>query len=320
MPADIDSPRHPIQVVSRRTGISPDVLRAWERRYRAVTPNRSETRRRLYSDADIERLTLLREATEAGRSIGLLAEESNETLRKLITDDQDAIARHTTTRADTAILEAAQVALSDALDAVRNLDAAGLRAVLSQVSLLLGPGELIERIFVPLMRTVGDLWHRGELGIAHEHLASAIVRGMLSEFALFRGSADSGPRLVVSTPAGQYHEMGALVVSATAASTGWNVTYIGSDVPASDIADAVTQVGARAVALSITLPDRSGGLNRELGLLGEHLPTGTTLLVGGLGVAQYYDMLRQLGALVLSDTASLRSVLSSLRSENGGRQ
>ena len=84
---------HPIQVVAQRTGLSPDVLRIWERRYAVVKPSRSATGRRLYSDRDVEHLLLLRRATLAGRSISQVADLDSEELRGLVEADEVAAAR-----------------------------------------------------------------------------------------------------------------------------------------------------------------------------------------------------------------------------------
>src|SRR5215213_3572133 len=79
-----NAPRHPIGVVARRTGLKPDLIRAWERRYGAVEPGRTETRRRFYSDADIERLLLLRRVVNTGRGISQVAGLPNEELEALV--------------------------------------------------------------------------------------------------------------------------------------------------------------------------------------------------------------------------------------------
>src|SRR5919206_4189304 len=88
--AEPDVARHPIGVVAERTGLSPDLLRVWERRYRAVEPSRSGDGQRAYSDADIERLRLLRLATTAGRSIGQVARLATEELARLVGEDEAA--------------------------------------------------------------------------------------------------------------------------------------------------------------------------------------------------------------------------------------
>lgn len=317
-------PRHPIQVVTRRTGLSADVLRAWERRYGAVTPSRTDSRRRLYSDSDIERLLLLKAATDAGRAIGQVAQWSDRRLRDVVSEDRAAEARRVLTVAapvpDTA-LEAAAGFLDRALAAVGRLDGQGLQGALDAASLSLSPADLTERVLVPLMRTVGDGWLEGRLGIAHEHLASAIVRNVLSSIVLSRNLPASGPRIVVATPPRQIHELGALVVAATSASVGWHVTYLGSDLPVRDIANAATATGsrARAVALSITHPGDDPELPGELRELRAMLDPETVLLIGGLSAAAYAGAIADQGSLLVGDMASLRAILLSLRSENGAR-
>src|SRR5512135_303854 len=83
------APRHPIRVVAERTGLSPDVLRAWERRYGVVAPARSAAGQRLYSDADIDRFALLAKATRSGRPHGPTASLPLEELRRLVAEDAE---------------------------------------------------------------------------------------------------------------------------------------------------------------------------------------------------------------------------------------
>jgi DNA-binding transcriptional MerR regulator len=92
METNVTDPQHPIQVVARRTGLSADVIRAWERRYKAVTPQRAANSRRLYSDIDVEKLGLLRRATSAGRRIGDIANQTIDELYKLVENDDSAAA------------------------------------------------------------------------------------------------------------------------------------------------------------------------------------------------------------------------------------
>ena len=82
-------PRHPMKIVVRRSGLTPHVIRVWERRYGAVIPLRTPTNRRLYSDADIERLRVLRHLTHAGHSISHIAQLPMEQLQSLVRADTD---------------------------------------------------------------------------------------------------------------------------------------------------------------------------------------------------------------------------------------
>ncbi|MDH3456007.1 MAG: MerR family transcriptional regulator [Gemmatimonadota bacterium] len=316
--SDPTQPRHPIQVVAKRTGLTADVLRAWERRYGAVVPGRSASRRRLYSDADIARLALLRQATEAGRSIGQLAELSDGELRRLVAEDLSAAVGQVRP-VDSGAANATQPFLESALSAVHALDGGALQSTLNRASLVLSPGDLIERLVVPLMRHVGDRWYRGELSIAHEHLATAVVRGMLSDLALTRTPMADGPSVVVATPANQMHELGALVVAATAAGTGWHVTYLGANVPAEDIAVTVERIGASAIALSVSHPNDDPALRDELRDLRARVGPGVAVLAGGAAAPDYGDAMKDIGALVLGDMPSLRAVLLSLRTEPGAK-
>ena len=310
-------PKHPIQVVARRTGLSPDVLRAWERRYGLVTPARSASGRRLYSDADIGRLELLREATQAGRSIGQLAGLPDDEIRQLVADDLSGVAPRAEGAGRLARPEPKQLR-RDALEAVRCLDGIRLQQVLTGAGLALSPPELVEQVLVPLMRKIGMMWRGGELGIAHEHLASAVVRSTLAELARAGGTTAGAPTLVAATPARQMHELGALVVAAMAAADRWRVVYLGANVPGRDIAAAASQTGAKAVALSITYPLDDPLLPAELAALRADLAPDVPILAGGLGAPGYVDSLSRAGAMILGDLQSLRAILGSIRFERDG--
>jgi methylmalonyl-CoA mutase cobalamin-binding subunit len=163
------------------------------------------------------------------------------------------------------------------------------------------------------MYRIGDRWHEGTLRVAHEHLASAVVRTALGNLSRGFGPSPSDPTLVVATPSGQLHELGALVVATTAASNGWHVTYLGPSLPAEEIAVAAYQSHARAAALSLIYPPDDPFLRGELIKLRRGLPKGVVVLVGGRAYDAYRDVLEKIGALVLKDLADLRKYLDVLR-------
>jgi len=166
--------RHPIGVVARRTGLKPDLIRAWERRYGAVEPGRTETRRRFYSDADIERLLLLRRVVSTGRGIGQVAGLPEAELQSLIADEPQGRAVEGPGKAASG--EPAEPFLSLCLAAARRLDVHDLELQLERASVALSRMNLLEKLLVPLMHNIGDLWHKGEIRPIHEHMASAVVR------------------------------------------------------------------------------------------------------------------------------------------------
>jgi DNA-binding transcriptional MerR regulator/methylmalonyl-CoA mutase cobalamin-binding subunit len=300
----------PIRAVARLTGLSPHVIRIWEQRYRAVEPRRTSTNRRLYSRRDIERLNLLRDATRAGHSIGQVAGMPPEKLSGLVATVPD---RRSAGAHAPAAAHMDQAYLDDCIAAIEAFDGRALNAALQRGSTALGALGLLQRVVGPLATKVGDRWREGAFTAAHEHFASAAIRVFLGAFAPPFGATDNAPVLVVATPAGQVHELGALLVAAAAANLGWQVTYLGASLPAAEIAGAVRQRHARAVALSLVYPEDDPRLEGELKLLREMLPAGVELLVGGRAAPAYRDVLMAVRARAIEDLTHFGSVLDGLR-------
>lgn len=299
--------RHPIAVVSQRTGLSQDVLRVWERRYEAVSPSRSPNGVRLYSDADIERLILLRTATRAGRSIGQLAKLPTGELEALVVEDETAQERRgrpAGSPPDPDDVVGASLALA------RLLDASALDEALRRAAVVMGMPVFLETVAAPLLRKVGDEWHAGRLSPAHEHLVTSslheIVVAMMRVFTQRPGA----PTVLVATSAGERHVIGAALVGAAAALEGWNVLYLGGNLPATEIADAARSKGVRVVALSIIYVDSPPNLLAEMRALREQLPTDVPLIAGGAGAVL---MSRELTALGIRVQASVSGFLGELR-------
>lgn len=295
----------PMRLVSERTGLSPDVLRAWERRYGVVTPGRSPGGQRWYSEADVARLRLLARAVEAGRNIASVARLDGAALSRVVHDDEASIIARTTSHA-----MAAQPYLADAMGAVESLDSAALESTLRQATLRLSMDELLDGVVSPLVRSTGDRWHAGAYSPAHEHLATAAVRRLLGWMTDQHAPPPDAPTLLVTTPAGQWHELGAALAAATAAANGWRVVYLGPNLPAHVIADAAVLSGARAVALSLVFPEDDPLMDGQLRALREALAAGIGIVVGGRAAAAYRPALDAIGAMVVTDLPSLRQWLA----------
>jgi MerR family transcriptional regulator, light-induced transcriptional regulator len=294
---------HPIGVVARRTGISLHVLRAWERRYGVVEPMRTEGGQRLYTDADIVRLRLLRRVTEAGRNISQVAQLTEQELARLATED--------------APLESAGPPSSDdvvayreaCLGAARRLDADALHATLMRAVVSLRPGEFLDDVLLPLLREVGEEWHAGRLSPAQEHVVSATARRVVTWLVDAYESADSAPLVLVTTVAGEEHEFGALMVSVIALDEGWRVSYLGTSLPAAEIIRAAQMVDASLVALSVVNRGADDAAVAEVSSVRVALPATVPVVVGGAGAVARRASLIEAGAEVLEDSAELREAL-----------
>lgn len=299
-------------MVARLTGLSPYVLRIWEQRYGAVEPQRTATNRRLYSSEDVERLTLLREATQAGYNIGQVATLPADKLGELAAGSGGGLASgHATPKCGGA--PAANGFFDACVAAVRALDAHAFEETLSRAATALGGMGVLQHVVAPMAQTIGELWRGGSLTAAHEHFASAALRVWLGNAARPFGPVDNAPMLLVATPAGQVHELGALLVSAAASHLGWQVTYLGASLPAAEIAGAAVQKRTRAVALSLVYPEDDPRLPGELARLRQALPAAMTLLVGGRAAPAYREVLDRIGARVIGDLTQLGLTLDGLR-------
>ena len=299
-------PRHPIGVVADRTRLSQDVLRVWERRYGVVEPGRSASGQRLYSDADIERLRLLALATGAGRSISLIATLPTPELVQLVREDTEARGPGRGPEPDGP--SPAEV-IEPAIERMVALDGPGLEALLRRALLTAGLPAFLDLIATPLLIRVGDEWHAGRLAPSQEHLGSAVVQRVITG-ALQSVTAPAGaPNLVIATPAGERHEIGAVLAAAAAAAAGWRVTYLGADLPAADIAEAAVQTGAAAVGLSIIYITDRDAVIAEIRAIRERLPASIPLFIGGGASAALASELLMRGVRVLADLEELRQAM-----------
>lgn len=291
--------KYTMGAVALKTGLSPHTIRAWERRYSALTPDRTGTNRRLYADEDVERLDLLRRATELGHGIGQISSLPLEELRGLTSNAAG------TPRSPGTLLAQCEAALD-------GLNPEALEEALSRGVALLGIPNLLDSVVVPFLDVVGKKWEEGNIGIAHEHMATSVVRTFLDHVRLSISSPRGAPRILVTTPARQLHEIGAVLVAITAATEGWHVTYLGPNLPASEIAAAAKQSKMRATALSLVFPLDDPGVAEELrqlrGAVGD-MP----ILVGGRGAPAYAEVLQEVRAIILGDLPMLRTELATFR-------
>jgi MerR family transcriptional regulator, light-induced transcriptional regulator len=304
---------HPIGVVAERTGLTPELLRVWERRYGVVEPKRDDAGRRVYSDADIERLRMLHRATSGGRSIGQVAHLAPAELEEVVRGDEQA---RRDLHAGPPPSEAPEV-VERAMDRVRALDAAGLDIVLRRAALTAGLPAFLEGVAAPLFRRIGEDWHAGRLTPAEEHLATGVARSVLGQQLAQPVVEASASVLVVATLAGERHEIGALLAASAALLEGWRTVYLGTDLPAADVARAAERTGARAVALSIVYaPDVEATL-AEVAVLRGALPAGVEVIVGGAAARDLADGLARLGVRIESSLGGLRDALHEIGSSRG---
>jgi DNA-binding transcriptional MerR regulator/methylmalonyl-CoA mutase cobalamin-binding subunit len=303
-------PRHSIAVVSRRTGLSQLVLRAWERRYAVVAPGRTESGRRRYSDLDVERLSLLGRLTAADHRIGDIANLPLADLRQLV--DELPVPAAARPVAAAPVTGDAAAHLERAMHAVAALDPAALEGVLSRASLALGRTALRQDLIQPLLERIGEQWRDGSLRIAHEHMASTIVHSFLAAGNAAQLPEPGSPLLIVTAPVRNRHELGALLAASLGLELGWEVLYLGVDLPAEEIAAAALQRSARAVFLSLIYPPADLVVATQIEQLRRLLGPGVGLLAGGAAAESYAPSLARIGAVIASTPAAFDAALKEI--------
>jgi DNA-binding transcriptional MerR regulator/methylmalonyl-CoA mutase cobalamin-binding subunit len=277
--------RYPIRAVSRLTGISLDTLRAWERRYKVVSPERTE-RGRLYSDNEIQRLMLLRDAITRGHAIGQVATLSDVELRDLGKRSAEV------ERANPPVEELLAPGIATLLSAIEAFDSAGATEEMGRLATLVPTADLVTQVALPLMRVVGDRWKHGSLGIAHEHLASAILRNLFGSLLRIYKPVAPVVKLVLATPSAEQHEFGILAAAMLAAPMGLEPIYLGPNLPADEILVAAEKSRSRVVVVGVLDQSAESHALLELRKIASMLPKAVELWVGGRSVADQPEFVR----------------------------
>jgi len=307
---------YPIRYVAQQTGLSTHVIRVWEKRYQAVVPKRTDTNRRMFCGKDIERLKMLKTGVKIGHSISQIAGLSSEDLMELVKLDVPAASEVSTAR-ESASLDATYF-YDRSLSTVLNFDAKGLESVLDRAAVHLSKLELIKAVIEPLCQKIGELWEHGELKVINEHMTTTVIRSFLWNLLRSAEVSETSPKIVIATPAGHQHELGALAIALIACESNWQSLYFGPSLPAEEIAAAVAYADARAVALSITYYEDSHQLNLEIKKLRRYLGDDITIFIGGQGASPLAGFFDGPEIQILKDVDSFRIAIDNLRKLQNG--
>lgn len=292
------------------TGLTVHVIRMWEKRYKLVEPERTPSNRRLYSEQDIHRLRLLKKATELGYGISQVAGLDSTELEKLVKDLQPSPDTGQSQLPMTATETDLQKIYQQSWEAVKSLNAPKLENILVEALVSFSQPVILENLILPLINNLGISWQNGTMRIYHEHLASSVIRKFLLDQLSATTVPSSAPRLIVTTPTGQNHELGALIAALTAAAQGWNVTYLGANLPAEEIAAAINEKDAQSLLLSLVYPAQDPNLDKELSRLRQMTAKELIIIAGGRAVNSYLPVLHSIEALIFTNFSQLRQYLS----------
>jgi len=265
--------------LSRRSGVSPELLRAWERRYELLRPTRSPGGLRLYSLEDLERVRLMRQHIDGG----LAAAEAATLVSRTPVGDAAA---------DTPALSraGAQQELAAALDA---FDEPAAQAVIDRQLATTTLDSFLSEVVLPYLRELGERWERGKASVAQEHFASSVLRGRL--LGLARGwGLGLGPLALLACLPGEQHELGLVAFGLALRARGWRVGYLGGDAPLDTVSRAADDLRPGLVVLSTVSDDRARAAVDELRSLARR----HRVAVGGAGATD--GVAEAIGAIALT--------------------
>ena len=268
--------------LSRRVGVSADLLRAWERRYGLLQPGRSAGGFRLYSDGDERRIRRMRELLGRGLSAA-------EAARVALSPAEEPLSG--LDQGGAAALETATARLAESLD---RLDETRAHGTLDHVLALFTLDTVLRDVLLTYLHELGERWERGEASVGQEHFASNLLRGRL--LALARGwGQGTGPRAVLACAPDELHDLPLICLGLALRARGWTITFLGSSTPVNSVAEAIRELQPAVVVVSAA---RRELFDAAIGELAE-LKLGGQLAIAGSGASP--DLAEQAGAMLLVD-------------------
>lgn len=281
-----------IKQAAARSGVSIPTLRAWERRYSVVAPQRTAAGYRLYDDESIARLIAMRHLVD-----GEGWRPSQAAQRVLAAGEDLAGLSHPAPRAPEEAMDAraastagATAAVDQFLAAARRLDVPGMERVLDECLAAQRFELAMDGTVFPALRAIGEAWAAGDVDVAAEHAASETVRRRLARFFDAAGRGDRDPRVVVGLPPDGRHEIGAFAFAVACRRVGLDVLYLGANVPLESWLETVRETGAPVVVLgAVTSSDvaAAGAVVRAL----RSVSPAPACLVGGPSAHELPDAL-----------------------------
>jgi DNA-binding transcriptional MerR regulator/methylmalonyl-CoA mutase cobalamin-binding subunit len=292
-----DTPFFNTKAVVRQTSVPAPTLRAWERRYGILSPQRAENDYRLYSERDMAIIAWLRERVEQGMTI-------SQAVAMLRSSDALAHRARYDAPAGTPDAEFSWPELQAALlDHFVELDEAGASAIINQALAVYSVEDVCLLLFVPTLTAIGDHWSVGDISITIEHFASTIVRGSLERLFHLAAIPQAAPLILVGCAPEEQHELGALMLALFLRRAGAQVAYLGQNVEPADLAFTVASARPAAVALSATLPQHAALLAKTVDRVRQAKEATPKIFVGGQAFAADPGLIGRVNGALLQQNA-----------------
>lgn len=264
-----ETPTFSIGDVAEETGITPETLRVWERRYGKPVPVRLPSGHRRYTGDQVVWLRNVAEALARGIRAGSAMQMDATELQAHLTDES--------------VSSEAAAAIERVLALVADYRGEALGSHLAGLADGMEIIDFIEERMAPIVRAIGRAWAEGRISVRHEHYFTAIASGVLNGMRAGMPRTRRRPRIVLATLEGEWHGIGLQMAALSVAAQGVSPHVLGVSTPIDDIAGAVVELSADMLGVSVSLATGGVENDRALAELRAKLPADVQVFVGGAG-------------------------------------
>ena len=243
-------PKYTIKVVSERSGVRSVTLRAWERRYDFLEPERLDNNYRLYSERDIEVVRWITNRLDDGLSISNAVREYKNLRENGIWPD--ALPSVIPPEPSKKPGHPPGVYAKKLYDALTTRNETEAKKILESVQSMFDLKVIFFEILTPCLYEIGEAWYRGEIRIATEHYASAFIRGILLNLLQAFPIYSQAPVILVGCGPEEFHELASLMLAVLLRREGYQVEFLGQDLPVDDLVFYAEDTAADMIILSIS--------------------------------------------------------------------
>lgn len=278
----------PLKYISQQTGLSPQLIRVWEKRYEAIKPKRLSNNRRVYTEEDLNRLLLFKHLIAQGHLIGQIAHLKTDELQALHTkasekkSNSQVISRHIHHDDHLEKNKSFISIIRNCIRYAKNFDTENIHIELNKARFKHTPYEIIEYIITPLMYEIGNLWKCDEVTVAEEHLISNVIKTFIISLKNTIGLKQSNGTIVIACPEEQQHEIGSSILTILTENLGFKTIYLGINTPDEEIIRTANFNKASHVILSVTYSNSNSKVEKNIQNIRKKLNPNIKLIAGGL--------------------------------------
>lgn len=308
--------KNTLKTASQKSGLSAHVIRAWEKRYDIVNPDRTDTNRRFYTDEEIDKLKLLKKATESGHSIGSISNLSVEKLAELVlSEEKELIFRH-----KKLLPEKFDLKIKNLIDVffqnAEIYDSNKLRFLIYEIEDEFSQSIIIEEIILPILYKIDEKKKTDEISKITERFIINEIEFYLQQIIHKIPDFENFPLLLTYAPVGGFQQIGSLISAAVAKMEKFRICNLGENLNSTEISFAVEKLNPTAISINLIFPFFNPvELKGELLALKNLISPKIKILLSGRAVWNYREEVIQIGGIFCGDTFALRKELQKIREE-----